>query len=172
MIARPAETGSSMLRAKGRVSLPVWTRRVGREDRQHVQTLLWFLPKLYPNGQSWLDRRLSEVMTGAAYCSIAGAGNTLAGVLIETPKGPRCSKISTYYVHPRFRRLGIGSGLLQIHKERWRSSSVDAVHITVSGDCLYPLSTQLANEGFRRIERIPGKYREHNVESVFQFLVH
>lgn len=75
-----------------------WVRPFAREDRDAVMHLLSFLPKLYPDGYNWLERRLDEVERRQAFCSVAGVDEILGGILIETSKGRRASKISTLYV--------------------------------------------------------------------------
>ena len=77
-------------------------------DRDHVFRLLSFLPKLYPRSFDWLERRLNEVEREHAFCSVAIAHSTIAGVLIETPKGIRTSKISTFFVGNQACKRGLG----------------------------------------------------------------
>jgi GNAT superfamily N-acetyltransferase len=172
LIAQSLKNSSPMRWPTRRTPQPIWTKSVGRTEIRHIQSLLWFLPSVYPGGDSWLANRLADVIAGKAYCSIGGVGGRLGGVLIETPKGRRHSKISTFYVHPCLRRLGIGSHLLRLHNGRWRSDGIDTVHITVSAECLNPLGAQLAHAGFRGIDQVPGRYREQSIESVFQLSVH
>ena len=79
------------------------------EDRGRVFHLLSFLPKLYPGSFDWLDRRLIEVERERAFCNLAIVHSNIAGILIETPKGVRTSKISTFFVGNPACRQGVGT---------------------------------------------------------------
>src|SRR5689334_9991453 len=70
--------------------------------RNSVFDLLRDLPRLYPHGYKWLDRRLSDVLAKKARCTLALLGNLPVGLTIETPKGAHATKLSTIVVDPRY----------------------------------------------------------------------
>ena len=77
-------------------------RALDRTSADAVRELLLELPTDYPGADAWLDRRLSDVLDGAAECWMALVGSQLAGVTILTPKRSAL-KLSTIYVDPRYR---------------------------------------------------------------------
>lgn len=149
-----------------------WTREMRRSDCSSIRRLLHFLPDLYPGADEWLERRLSDVGMGKAYCSVAGVERTLGGILIETPKGRRAAKVSTFYVHPRICCFGLGSLLFARHEDRWLRCGIDDVHITVPQERLNPLSAFLIRRGFTPAAKILEKYRRGSFETVLTASVH
>lgn len=122
----------------------IYLRSFTRYDRASVFSLLSFLPTLYPKGSSWLDSRLDDVLTGRARCTLAVTPWEVAGVTIETPKGAKRLKLSTIYVNPRFRGLGVGASLLRHCKAKWEQEGLSGVHVTADTrrlDALLPLLT-------------------------------
>jgi hypothetical protein len=62
-------------------------RAYQRDDRDLVMSLLEILPKLYPKGGEWLDRRLSDALDRKANCLVTVSGLLIKRVAIQTPNG-------------------------------------------------------------------------------------
>lgn len=99
-------------------------------DRAAVFHLLSFLPNLYPNGHDWLEHRLAGVLKGQARCTLAVAKGVPIGITIETPKSHRRLKLSTIFIHPLFRGIGVGSSLMSQCYENWRQNDLAEVWVT------------------------------------------
>src|SRR5436305_11901806 len=102
-----------------------------QRDRDAVKAALMFLPQLYPNGHQWLDRRLSDVESRRAECWVVDVDRRIAAVAIETPKQWRRKKLSTFWVAPCFRRIGIGRSLLRFEIARWLRDEQREIAVTV-----------------------------------------
>jgi len=131
----------------GHCTLPsfVAIRPYDGSDRPGVLRLLAELPALYPNGDLWLGRRLEDALVGKARCAIAAAPWGPIGITIETPKGQHRLKLSTIFVHPNFRKLGIGTELLSSCQHRWVDQGLEQVYVTVAvrhAQVVLPLLTQ------------------------------
>ena len=100
-------------------------------DRASVVGLLADLPALYPGADEWLERRLTQVVRGQAQCTLVWVGARCVGLTIETPKGGQRLKLSTLYVDPDFRRLGIGISLVRHCWNGWLAQGIQSVHVTV-----------------------------------------
>ena len=75
---------------------------------------------LYPRGAEKLFARLEDALNGYAVAHVAEASNFGPVALAsETLKGDSCVKLSTFWVHRRFRGLGIGGSLLDRRIEDW-----------------------------------------------------
>jgi GNAT superfamily N-acetyltransferase len=109
---------------------PVSLRPYQGSDRSAVTSLLAILPSLYPKGDEWLDRRLGEVLRGKARCTVAVINTQPIGVAIETPKGQGKLKLSTIFVHRRYRGLGVGNCLMYRCYETWLRDNLSQVHLT------------------------------------------
>jgi GNAT superfamily N-acetyltransferase len=129
--------------------MPLTIRPYISSDQSAIFRLLSVLPSLYPGGYNWLERRLGDVGLGKARCSLAITHWGPVGVTIETPKQDSRLKLSTFFVHPAFRGLNIGTHLLQQCYERWIRDELDQVHITADLKIAGTLSPLLARYGFR-----------------------
>jgi len=96
-------------------------RALGLNDVDEVKQLLVALPLDYPGGDEWLERRLLDVLDGRATCELATLNGRVVGLTIGTPKG-RATKLSTIYVVPAARRVGVGSMLLDSFIAQARTS--------------------------------------------------
>jgi ribosomal protein S18 acetylase RimI-like enzyme len=138
-----------------------------RADKAQVVHLLRALPQLYPDGRTWLDTRLSDVLDGKARCTLIVTASRVIGVTIETPKGYRDVKLSTICVDPTFRRRGIGLMLMAESHRRWLRDGIDRAYITADHrvvNSLYPL---LARFGFYLRHTLRERYGEGRDEAVF-----
>jgi GNAT superfamily N-acetyltransferase len=138
-------------------------------DRNLTFRLLSFLPSLYPRGNEWLDHRLYQVLEGKARCTLALFDSRLIGVTIETPKTPSRLKLSTIYVAPRFRKLGVGATLLERCKENWLRKDLGHVHVTADlgrTGMLFPLLTRV---GFNFTALEVDRYGAGRHEVVFSW---
>jgi hypothetical protein len=102
-----------------------------RRDRADVFRLLSGLPLLYPKSEVWLDKRLDDVLSGKAKCTLAELGTTPVGLTIETPKGGQKLKLCTIFVDPKFRNMQIGTLLVRDCLKHWIRNEVTQAHVTV-----------------------------------------
>jgi ribosomal protein S18 acetylase RimI-like enzyme len=137
-----------------RVSL----RPFALSDRTGVSRLLATLPTLYPNGGQWLDARLTDAYEGRARCTLATVQGLLAGVLIETPKGRQALKLSTVYVGPTYRMIGIGSRLIQHARNLWYRDDPQHVYVTVAAEGTTGVDAFFRAQGFRDIDISTDRY--------------
>lgn len=140
-----------------------------RSDRDRVWRLLRILPRLYPNGDDWLDRRLSDAVDGKASCTVAVSGPLIIGATIESPKGSGVLKLSTIWVHERFRRMGVGRALLARCYRKWLVSNINRTYITADSRVSYILSPLLIGYGFRERGLEANRYGEGRHEVVFSW---
>lgn len=145
-------------------------RSFSYRDRASVFELLSILPTLYPRGAYWLDRRLDDALCGRARCTLAvnNRGQSI-GVTIETPKEPYRLKLSTIYVHPTFRGLGIGRALLDNCYSAWLREELKQVYVTAAlhvSETLFPTISQF---GFSLKTVVPGRYGIDRDEVVFDW---
>ncbi len=101
-------------------------------DLPRVQSLLAVLPELYPQGDTWLERRLDDVLAGRARCTLVEVDNVVAGVAIETPKAFDRLKLSTFLIADEYRNGGVGGSLIRFLYGRWVRDAVGQVHVTVA----------------------------------------
>ena len=111
-------------------SPPVWLKPFEAGDRSAVFALLSDIPLLYPQGGEWLHRRLLDVASGKARCTLAMSRWNPVGATIESPKDRRRLKLSTVYVHPSFRQRGVGSRLIAAACRQWQRDELDEVYLT------------------------------------------
>ena len=142
-------------------------RNYKNSDRSHVFRLLSFLPALYPRSFDWLERRLADIERKRAYCSIALVDEHVAGILIDTPKGLRTSKISTLFVSEEVCGHGVGSLLLQASARRWYDQSVDGIYVTVAGSKQQCIAPFLRSNGFSEAANLPNRYGPGRDELVY-----
>ena len=127
-----------------RTSICFYTQR----DRDPVTAALTFLPQLYPEGDKWLERRLIDVESRRAQCWIVRVDSRIAAVAIETPKQPWRTKLSTFWVAPSFRRMGIGRSLLCFQIARWLRHEQREVAVTVDTGRLPGFAPLFTTHGF------------------------
>lgn len=137
------------------------------EDRSYVFHLLSFLPDLYPRSFDWLERRLTDVERKRAHCTIALANYRIAGILIDTPKGIRTSKISTLFVSEQASRNGLGSLLFEASARRWYTQGVDGVYVTVASQKQQCIDAFLRTNGFVESAKLPDRYGPGRNEIIY-----
>jgi hypothetical protein len=142
-------------------------RRYRAGDRELVFRLLSFLPDLYPKSFDWLERRLWDVERKHAHCSIAVVNRSISGILIDTPKGIRASKISTLFVSEQACRNGLGSLLLKESKRRWHARGIDSVYVTVAVQRQQCLDAFLRTNGFIESANLTDRYGPGRSELVY-----
>ena len=89
-------------------------RPFGPRDQPAILGLLSGLSTIYPDSAGWLRRRLTDTLEHRARCTVAVLDDVPVAVLIESPKGPTEIKLSTLYVAPEYRRLGIATHSLHL----------------------------------------------------------
>ena len=101
---------------------------------------------LYPRGAEKLLARLEDALNGYAVAHVAEVSDFGPVALAsETLKGDSRVKLSTFWVHRRFRGLGIGSSLLDRRIEDWCLADRDHAIVTVREDRAVRSSGLLAN---------------------------
>jgi ribosomal protein S18 acetylase RimI-like enzyme len=121
---------------------------------------------LYPLGLRLFEARLKEAVEGRAHCTLAIRHGRLVGLAAQTSKGDRRAKISTLWVHPLYRRHGVGSALVSHVCDGWLRSELDRVHITVSSEGYAGVFGLLANFGFEHLTVERDRYGEGRDEAV------
>lgn len=144
-----------------------WLRGFRHADSERVRSTLKFLPALYPQGDTWLLNRLEDVEQGKAYCSLVGTGDTVEGVLIETPKGMRNSKVSTFYIRDRSRGIGLGQCLLDRHAHQWFEKGIDSIHITVPLCREHSIESFLQKNMFIPVANLIDRYGDNRSERIY-----
>src|SRR5687768_11421036 len=94
------------------------------DDRDSVTQLLHELPDIYPGADQWLLKRLTDVASGLAFCTVAERNDQVVGVTIQAPKPLSQRKLCTLFVASEFRRQRIGSSLLLHAQAGWQQAGV------------------------------------------------
>lgn len=142
------------------------TRELHYVDITAVTELLADLPQLYPGGDTWLQRRLVDVLAGDARCTLVGFDKHLAGLSIETPKAADRIKLSTFMIASEYRGNGIGTWFAQRLWRRWLDEQISQVHVTVDEHQHEPLAHVLAPVGFLTVARMADRYGPGRTECV------
>jgi N-acetylglutamate synthase-like GNAT family acetyltransferase len=124
----------------------------------------------YPGADAWLDRRLDDVVDGDATCLTALVGGRVIGTAILTPKGHRAVKLSTIWVHHRWRRQGVGSLLLDACVKAWSRGDVDRAYVTAPLSMSGSLGPFFARFGFASVYVAPDRYGEGRDEAIYEWL--
>ncbi len=85
----------------------------------------------YPGGWRWLEQRLAQADHGDARIWLALAHGEIAALAIDTPKGARHSKLSTFVVGAEHRGFGIGAALIETLRWDWLRRDVVETHVTI-----------------------------------------
>jgi GNAT superfamily N-acetyltransferase len=107
-------------------------RRATKDDRAALDALLAPLRADYPDFQGWLSRTLSEPTTIVNLGVVDGS--SAKGVAIWKPKDARTAKLSTFYLHPDARNLGLGQHLLFHCLRQWVEKRVERAYVTAGAD--------------------------------------
>jgi len=138
-----------------------------RDDRSPLLRLLTIVPRLYPNGSEWLLRRLDDIESGNASCTLVCKNEKIGGVLIDTDKGTRSKKISTFFVDDKLANQGLGSRLFSSCRLRWLRSGIDKLHITVAGERRVNIEKFLIARNFKPIAFEHGRYGPMRDEIIY-----
>jgi GNAT superfamily N-acetyltransferase len=141
-----------------RAPIPFTIRPYAAADRLRVFSMLRILPVLYPGGFAWLEQRLSDVIDGKARCTLAVWGSQLLGIAIESLKGQYRIKLSTLWVEPCYRGIGVGSRLLLDCQRNWIRHDISEAYITMDVDRRHLLVPVLSRLGFREIAMCHSRY--------------
>lgn len=142
-------------------------RAFRKSDRDSVRRLLRIVPRLYPSGDQWLEKRLDEVENRKASCTLAFSAGHLAGALIDVPKGYRASKICTLFVEDDFRGFGFGSRLFSMRYSNWIRQGIDKLHITVADERRSDIDWFLKINRFKAVAFDPDRYGPGRGEHVY-----
>jgi ribosomal protein S18 acetylase RimI-like enzyme len=138
-------------------------------DHSAVASLLKDLPSTYPGGDLWLHRRLQDVKSFKAFCTVVLVRGVLAGLTIEVEKGERRRKLSTVFVDPAFRGAGLGSLLLRNCSRTWEKCELDEVFVTVRSTKLHDTGVFLMLNGFQAIAIEKDRYGDGNDEAILRW---
>lgn len=144
-----------------------WLRPLKRSDCASVLRMLSIIPHLYPGGDKWLETRVGEASDGKAYCGLAMGARGPVGATIETPKGSRTIKLSTIWVVPPFRKMGVGHALIDACCARWVANGIANAYVTTDtrrSEVLFPV---LKRFGFERGPIEHQRYGTDRSEAVF-----
>lgn len=122
-------------------------RSLDGDDVDEVKRILVALPVDYPGGDQWLERRLVDVLDGRATCELATLGGRVVGLTIGTPKG-QATKLSTIYVVPTARRVGVASALLDSFIAQACSNGDREIYVTAAHHRWPELQRLFESRGF------------------------
>lgn len=143
------------------------TSRAPEKWRERIAGLLDFLPVLYPGGDKWLTRRLTEVERGQAWCAVLDANGELAGVAIGVLKDDRRFKICTLFVRPEMRGQGGGSVLVSEMRRIALEVGATCSYVTVAHTLSDDLWRVLEPAGFQPDVTQLHRYGDGRHETVF-----
>jgi ribosomal protein S18 acetylase RimI-like enzyme len=139
-------------------------------DRSLVyRDLLPVIADSYPNAEGWLQRRMDDVLDGAADCLIARDRRGLRAVAIQTPKGRGEAKLSTIWVAERARGRGLGAKMIARCRQVWRRRETEEVWVTVSPASLDAVLALLLPRGFVIAARMTSRYKPGQTETVLRW---
>lgn len=121
---------------------------------------------LYPQGRRLFEARLGDVVEGRARCTVAVKRGSVVAVAVESPKGARRLKLSTLWVHPLYRRRGVGTALLGGVVADWLERDLERVHLTVCLNEYDGILGLLHNFGFHHLTVERNRYGDGRDEAV------
>lgn len=130
------------------------------------------LDSLYPNGSELFLNRLNQSLSNKSLTRVlVDSRDTQFPLALasEVPKGFRRAKLSTFWVHPAFRRLGLGSHLLQDRLTEWLKRDLESVHVTVRSTRAQELQALLTPFGFHHLVTDLDRYGPDQHEAVYQW---
>jgi ribosomal protein S18 acetylase RimI-like enzyme len=141
------------------------------EPKELVEVTSTFpeLQELYPEFETWTQKKRVEIAEGKAEACVASYGEENAGFALTTDKDPahKVRKISTLYIKPRYQHQGIGPRLLFGLLERAAQEGVEKLYVTVSEERRQQLEALLHQYGFF-VEGVSGRrYRAGSCEWVW-----
>jgi ribosomal protein S18 acetylase RimI-like enzyme len=141
-------------------------------DLRHLATsgLLTSIAERYPNFPIWLERKTRDIQRHQATATAAFANHgEIIGVIIESYKNQERSKISTIYVRPDFRSLGIGSYLLASHLTRSIAEGRRLFYTTFDSSLDADMGGFMKYMGFIPSASHCDRYRTSAIERVYTY---
>jgi N-acetylglutamate synthase-like GNAT family acetyltransferase len=105
-------------------------RRATTNDRDAIKALLDPVRRDYHDFDGWLRATLDDPRTIVNLGVVNGA--TIEGAAIWKPKDDRTAKLSTFYMRPEARKLGLGQHLLFHCLRQWVEKKVERAYVTAS----------------------------------------
>ena len=125
---------------------------------------------LYPEGDKKLFDRLESACQGLAVSHVVALHDRIPSALSsETSKGAAGIKLSTFWVDPRFRGLGIGSRLLDFRISDWIICGKEQSIVTVREERAVELERLFLPRGFMRIATVNDRYGDGRNEVVLRW---
>jgi GNAT superfamily N-acetyltransferase len=134
-----------------------------------IASSLTDIPALYPGGDIWLHRRLEDVVAHKAICTVAFVRRRLVGLTLEIQKGQGRRKLSTIFVNPAFRGLGVGSLLLENCFRSWEIAELEEAIVTVRLARMTSTGAFLLRNGFKRIAIQRNRYGYGQDEAILRW---
>lgn len=145
------------------ITQSVAVRRATPKDRGALEELLSPLRADYPDFEGWLSKTLGEPATVVNIGVVEGV--RASGVAIWKPKDRRSAKLSTFYLHPQARNLGLGQHLLFHCLRQWVEKRVERAYVTAGAEKSDLISFCL-NFGFRIEGASQRRYSKEGTELV------
>ena len=146
---------------------------IQRINNSELENLLHFLPAIYPNSREWMSRKTDEINCGTtqALGLIASefARSRIVGIAICSHKGLRSRKLSTFYVKPRYRRLGLGTALLNQVMDDVVNNGIDDTWVTTSHCESSVLGLFFRRAGFQCVAKRWERYLPDAFEYVYSW---
>lgn len=126
---------------------------------------------LYPKGAAKLLTRLEEALNGCATAHVAHLPRIGPIALAsETLKGCDRVKLSTFWVDPRFRGIGVGGSLLDHRIGDWEQRDLSMAVVTVREERAAELEGLFIPRGFSRVATDINKYGEGQNEVILRWV--
>lgn len=114
------------------VTTSVAVRRATQQDRAALESLLAPLRPDYPDFEGWLTKTLGDAATVVNIGVMEGSRTE--GVAIWKLKDARTAKLSTFYLPPGARTMGLGQHLLFHCLRQWIEKRIERAYVTVGAD--------------------------------------
>lgn len=107
-------------------------RRATAQDRLAIAELLAPVRNDYPEFDGWLDRTLSDP-TAVLNLGVVDQAK-VHGVAFWKPKDHRTAKLTTFYLHPEARNVGLGQHMLFHCLRQWVEKGVERAFLTAGSE--------------------------------------
>ncbi len=125
------------------------------------------LKELYPQVDTWVKRKVSELRQGTTQALIATYGLDRAGFALTSDKEPGVRKISTLVLQESYRGARVGTRLLYDVISKAVRDNIEKLYITVADERLQDLEGILSRYGFQ-VEGVSARrYRRGSSEWVW-----
>jgi ribosomal protein S18 acetylase RimI-like enzyme len=114
------------------------------------------LPDLYPDFEDWLTSKIVQINQGTAAAYVASYEQANAGFALTDDKGAGVRKLSTLYMKPGYRGLGVGERLLYGVIVQAAKDGIEKIYVTVSEERRDQLEELLLSFGFF-VEGVSGR---------------